>query len=146
MLPCALLPYPSSLPPALGLTPPMGLGLDDLTDAPGAHAVLGRQLHLVPGATLEAVQPEGPLARADEHILPLLAVVHRVLQHEACPGGLPGSGRAGWGLGYPNRHHGAGRRRGQGVLWPLGWGGCKFDTKRKGPWVSCRALSCQRLC
>ena len=113
---------PAAFHPVLGLTPPVGLGFDDLTDAPGAHAVLGRQLHLVPGATLEAVQPEGPLARADEHILPLLAVVHRVLQHEACPGGLPGSGRAGRGLGYPNRHHGAGRRRGQGGALAIGMG------------------------
>ena len=79
VLPCALLPHPSTCHPVLGLTPPVGLGLDDLTDAPGAHAVLGRQLHLVPRAALEAVQPEGPLTRADEHILPLLTVVHRVL-------------------------------------------------------------------
>lgn len=47
--------------PSLGLTPPMRLGLDDLADAPGAHTVLGRQLHLVPRAALEAVQLEGPL-------------------------------------------------------------------------------------
>lgn len=69
---------------AASLTPPVGLGLDDLADAAGAHAVLGRQLHLVPCAAPEAVQLEGPLAGADEHVLPLLAVVHRVLQHEAC--------------------------------------------------------------
>lgn len=62
----------------------MGLGLDDLADAAGADAVLGRQLHLVPGATLEALQLEGALGGADEHVLPLLAVVHRVLEHKAC--------------------------------------------------------------
>lgn len=47
--------------PSLGLTPPVRLGFNDLADAPGAHTVLGRQLHLVPRATLEAVQLEGPL-------------------------------------------------------------------------------------
>lgn len=57
----------------------MGLGLDDLADAPRAHTVLGCQLHLVPCATLEAIQLEGALAGADEHVLPLLTVVHRVL-------------------------------------------------------------------
>ena len=112
MLPYALLPHPSTCHPVPGLTPPVGLGLYDLTDAPGAHAVLGRQLHLVPRAALEAVQPEGPFARADEHILPLLTVVHRVLQNEAWPGGLSGSGGAGRGLGSPNSCHGTGLCRG----------------------------------
>lgn len=54
----------------------MSLGLDDLADAPRAHTVLGCQLHLVPRAALEAVQLEGALAGADEHILPLLTVIH----------------------------------------------------------------------
>ena len=112
VLPYALLPHPSTCHPVPGLTPPVGLGLYDLTDAPGAHAVLGRQLHLVPRAALEAVQPEGPFARADEHILPLLTVVHRVLQNEAWPGGLSGSGGAGRGLGSPNSCHGTGLCRG----------------------------------
>lgn len=48
-------PTPAAFHLVPGLTTPVGLGLDDLTDAPRAHAVLGRQLHLVPRATLEAV-------------------------------------------------------------------------------------------
>lgn len=91
----------------------MGLGLDDLADTPGAHTVLGRQLHLVPCATLETVQLEGPLTGADEHILPLLAVVHRVLQHEACPGGLPGSGGQGGARGTRQASWGWALGRGQ---------------------------------
>ena len=112
MLPCALLPHPRTCHPVPGLTPPMGLGLDDLTDAPRAHAVLGRQLHLVPRAAREAIQPEGPLARADEHILPLLTVVHRVLQHEAWPGGLAWLRRGRAGPGVPNSCNGTGLCRG----------------------------------
>jgi len=62
----------------------MGLSLNDLTDAPRAHAVLGSQLDLVPGSTAQVVQPEGTLAGADEHIPPFLCVVHRILQHKPC--------------------------------------------------------------
>lgn len=79
------------------LTSAVGLGFDDLADAASPHAVLGCQLHLVPGATLEALQLEGALGGADEHVLPLLAVVHRVLEHEACgcKDGAVASGRTG---------------------------------------------------
>jgi len=66
------------------LTSAVGLGFNDLADAASPHAVLGCQLHLVPGAALEALQLEGALGGADEHVLPLLAVVYRVLEHEAC--------------------------------------------------------------
>lgn len=62
----------------------MRLGLNDLTDAPWAYAVLGGQLDLVPRSTAKIVQPKGTLAGADEHIPPLLCIVHRILQHKAC--------------------------------------------------------------
>ena len=53
----------------------MSLCFNDLADASGAHAVLGRQGKLVPGATLEVLQTVGALARADGIAAPLLAVV-----------------------------------------------------------------------
>lgn len=62
----------------------MCLSLNDLTDAPWAHAVLGGQLDLVPGPTAQIVQPEGSLTGAYEHIPPFLRVVHWILQHESC--------------------------------------------------------------
>src|SRR4029434_10192830 len=58
------------------LTSPVGLGLDDLADASRPDAVLSGQLDLVPGAAAQVVQLEGALARADEHVAPLLRVVH----------------------------------------------------------------------
>lgn len=62
----------------------MRLGLDDLTDATRADAVLSRQLDFVPRSAAQIIQPKGTLAGADEHIPPLLCVVHRVLQHKPC--------------------------------------------------------------
>lgn len=79
--PFSLMPTTLLLPP---LTSAMCLGLDDLTDAPWAHAVLGGQLDLVPGSTAQVVQPEGAFAGADEYIPPFLCVVHRILQHKSC--------------------------------------------------------------
>lgn len=61
----------------------MGLGLDDLADAPGAHSVLRRQGELVPSAAFQVLQAVGALARADGKAPPLLAVVLRVLQYVA---------------------------------------------------------------
>ena len=62
----------------------MGLGFDDLTDAPRAYTVLRSQFDLVPSATAQVVQAEGPLRGADEHVSPFLRVVHRILQHKTC--------------------------------------------------------------
>lgn len=64
----------------------MGLGFDDLTDAPGPHCILGRQSEFVPGAALEILQTVRALAGADGKTTPLLAVVLRVLQDVACGG------------------------------------------------------------
>lgn len=68
-----LIPSHLSHPP---LTSSMGLRLNDLTDAPRAHAVFGSQLDFVPGSTAKVVQPEGTFTGADEHIPPFLCVVH----------------------------------------------------------------------
>lgn len=62
----------------------MGLGLDDLADASRPDAVLRSQLDFVPGAAAQVLQFEGALGGADEHVFPLLRVVHGVLEHEAC--------------------------------------------------------------
>ena len=58
------------------LTSSMGFGFDDLTNASGTHTVLGGQFDLVPGATTQIVQFERSLGRTDEHVPPLLCVVH----------------------------------------------------------------------
>lgn len=58
----------------------MGLGFDDLADAPGPHCILGRQGELVPRAALEVLQAVRALAGADGKAAPLLAVVLRVLE------------------------------------------------------------------
>lgn len=53
----------------------MSLSLDDLTDAPWPHSILGSQGELVPGATLQVLQSIGTLTRADGKVAPLLTVV-----------------------------------------------------------------------
>lgn len=53
----------------------MSLSLDDLTDAPWPHSILGSQGELVPGATLQVLQTVRALARADGKAAPLLTVV-----------------------------------------------------------------------
>lgn len=65
------------------LTSPVGLCLDDLTDASRSDAVLCSQLHFVPGTAAQVVQFEGALSGTDENVFPFLCVVHRVLQHKA---------------------------------------------------------------
>lgn len=65
----------------LDYTFPVGLGLNDLTDASRPHCILGRECELVPGATLEVLQSIGPLTGTDAKVAPLLAVVLRVLQN-----------------------------------------------------------------
>lgn len=62
----------------------MRLGLDDLTDASRAHAVLSRQLHFVPGSAAQIVQSKRTFCGADEDVPPLLSVVHGILQHKPC--------------------------------------------------------------
>ncbi len=61
----------------------MGLCFNDLTDAPWPHCILGCECELVPGATLEALQPIGALTGTDGKVTPLLAVILRVLQNVA---------------------------------------------------------------
>lgn len=59
---------------------PVGLGFNDLTDAPWPHCILGRQGEFVPGAALEVLQTVRALAGTDRETAPLLAVVFGVLQ------------------------------------------------------------------
>lgn len=61
----------------------MGLCFNYLTDAPWPHCILGCERELVPGATLEVLQPIGALTGADGKVTPLLAVILRVLQNVA---------------------------------------------------------------
>lgn len=61
----------------------MSLCFNDLTNASWSHCVLGRERELVPGATLEVLQPIGALAGTDGKVTPLLAVILRVLQDVA---------------------------------------------------------------
>ena len=66
----------------------MGLCLNDLTDAPWPHCILGSECELVPGSTLEVLQSVGALTGADGKVPPLLAVILRVLQDVAWRGGV----------------------------------------------------------
>ena len=80
----------SKMAEVLMFTFPVGLGLDDLTDAPWPHCILGGEGELVPGAALEGLQAVGPLAGADGVVPPLLTVVLRVLEDVAWDhGGKP---------------------------------------------------------
>ena len=54
---------------------PMGLCFNDLTDASGPDCILGGEGELVPGATLEVLQPIGALTGTDGKVTPLLAVI-----------------------------------------------------------------------
>lgn len=65
----------------------MGLCFDDLADSSWAHCILGSQSELVPGTTLEVLQPIGALTGTDGKVPPLLAVVLGVLQDVAWRGG-----------------------------------------------------------
>lgn len=62
---------------------PMGLCFNDLTNASWPHCILGCECELVPGATLEVLQPIGALTGTDGKVTPLLAVILRVLQNVA---------------------------------------------------------------
>lgn len=62
---------------------PMGLCFDDLTDASWPHCILRCECELVPGSTLEVLQPIGALTGTDGKVTPLLAVILRVLQNVA---------------------------------------------------------------
>lgn len=53
----------------------MSLCFNDLTDPSRSHSILGCEGELVPGATLEILQPIGPFAGADGEVAPLLTVV-----------------------------------------------------------------------
>ena len=68
------------------ITFPMSLGLDDLTDPPRPHGILGRERELVPGATLEVLKAVRTFAGADGKAAPLLTVVLGVLQDVTCKG------------------------------------------------------------
>lgn len=59
---------------------PMGLSLNDLTDAPRPHCILGCESEFVPGAALKVLQAVRTLAGADGKTAPLLTVVLWVLQ------------------------------------------------------------------
>lgn len=65
----------------------MGLCFDDLADSSWAHCILGSQSELVPGSTLEVLQPIGALTGTDGKVPPLLTVVLGVLQDVAWRGG-----------------------------------------------------------
>lgn len=62
---------------------PMGLCFNYLTNASWPHCILGCESKLVPGATLEVLQPIWALTGTDRKVPPLLAVILRVLQNVA---------------------------------------------------------------
>lgn len=62
---------------------PMGLCFNYLTNASWPHCILGCESKLVPGATLEVLQPIWALTGTDGKVPPLLAVILRVLQNVA---------------------------------------------------------------
>lgn len=53
----------------------MGLCFNDLTDASWPHCILGCECELVPGATLQVLQPIGALTGTDGKVAPLLAII-----------------------------------------------------------------------
>lgn len=61
----------------------MSLCFNYLTDASRPHCILGSEGELVPGATLEVLEPIGALTGTDGKVTPLLTVILRVLQNVA---------------------------------------------------------------